>query len=871
MGRIPNFTNSIFPPASLPNINLVAQLGLIFFLFIVGMEIDIPYLRKHWKIAASVGGGSVILPFSLGYAVAIGLYNEFVDKDTHISFGTFGLFIAIAISITALPVLARILTELGLLHDTSGIMVLAAGVSNDIVAWVLLALVISLAHAGAPIDTLYILLCAIGWFLLLAFGVRPILYRFLKRTGSIDKGPTEFAVIVILLMAFVSSFFTDVIGVHSMFGSFIAGAIIPRENNFPAKLTEKIEDLVTAIFIPIYFAISGFKVNLDTLNDGKTWGYTILVIVIAFVGKVLGSAVPARLLGLGNKEAVEVGILMSCKGLVELVILNVGLEAGILNTKLFSMFVLMAIVTTFATTPLTVLWRNYMAKRETKKQKDQSSLLSDNKNGVPRGMNFKLKKIVLAFDNEEMLTSNMVLTQMLANPEKLVSLKSTIFDDSLSAVSSRSTINHQSFFSSALHKDIFVSAVHLVDLTDRTADLIQAMAGDFLPAAHDPLMKVMNTFTALNHIPFEGYMSIAPYADRMRIIMSLSEDPSDLLFVSWADFRGEIAANKRLLSKSMAEFSVREGLPVLQAKMGVLSGLFSAAKSHTCAFIDRGFSGSSTNALQTKPQVVVPFFGGNDDWLAFGIGLYLAKNQNVQVTVLVETPVTICKNETHEIPNPPERAVSPSRFGLKRGFGFMGNKIVDSPDSLDSTVFNVTVLKGKENNKGSPEISTESVWDTVTEVYNELPTELQSSVTLTKFSHSPQQQEQEEQSDLTYTEALKLYRLGPHDLVIMGRSTRGTENKPMLAEAPHASFRQAVLSEGIDVVSANETRDEESEQECLFGTVAGEIVGSSEIQCSMIVCQAAQTSVSVVVAGNDDAADILPAGVVSVVSEPLKD
>lgn len=866
----------------MPNINLVAQLGLIFFLFIVGMEIDIPYLRKHWKIAGSVGIGSIILPFGLGYAVAIGLYNQFIDSTQHSSsFGVFGLFIAIAISVTALPVLARILTELGLLHDTTGIVVLAAGVSNDIVAWILLALVISLSQSGAPIDTLYILLATIGWFLLFAFLVKPILFKFLKHTGSIDKGPTELAVIVIIILIFVSSFFTDIIGVHSIFGAFIVGAIIPRENSFPARLTEKIEDLISVIFIPIYFAISGFNADLSALNDGVTWGYTILVIVVAFFGKVVGAAIPARLLGLSNGEAIETGILMSCKGLVEIVILNIGLEAKILNTKIFSMFVLMAIVNTFITTPLTLIWRSHIEQRAKRKalhnhhNHSQSNLFD-----VPKGSDFKLNKVVLAFDNVEMLPSNMIITQMLANPQKIVSLHSGHTDDNentgspshdeiedtngaLSSQSSFATLN-KNYISSPIHKDMFVSAVHLVDLTDRTANLIQAMSGDFIPGNEDPIMKVMTTFTSINRIPFEGSMSIAPHADRIRIIMSLSENPSDLLLVSWDDFKGDIFSNPRLFFKPVSDFSMREGLPTIQAKIALFANLFSEARSHACAFIDRGFSGSSSDS-NTIRQVLVPFFGGNDDWLAFGIATYLARDENIHVTVLVSSPTTCLKTE--EIPNtklevihsatsqtPPLNAKSPSIFSK---FNRTGNTSEQSDIPTPTGANDSSMLKRIKQKKDKKvhktvhqeEIPLNPIWDSIYSVYETLPMQVQSSISLVKFNLT-----QEDSVKKSYTQALKCFDLHPHDLVIIGRSTGETDNDfgsnsdflpsasssaPMAPSTPdQQSFSFTSPPGMVRALSSGTSISGSNGGPPLFGRVATEIVTAPELSCSFIVCQA---------------------------------
>lgn len=849
MGRIPNFTNAIFPAASMPNLNLVANIGLIFFLFIVGMEIDIPYLKKHWKIAASVGIGSIVVPFALGIAVAAGLYNHFHNDLSHQSFGVFGLFIGIAISITALPVLARILSELGILHETSGIVVLAAGVTNDIVAWVLLALVISLSHSGAPINTLYIILVAIGWFLFLAFVGRPILYWYLKRKGSIERGPSELDITVIILCIFASSFFTDIIGVHQIFGAFLIGTIIPRDNSFPAKVTEKIEDVMSAVFMPIYFATSGLNVDLTALNDGVTWGYAILVIVVSFVGKVVGAAIPAKLLGLHTHYAVESGFLMSCKGLVELVVLNIGLETGILSTKIFSMFVLMAIVTTFATTPFTLWWRNHVEK--VRMRTCQTDLvIHPNQPGAPRadyyikkGVEFKLSKVVMAFDTDDVLPSNMILTQMLASPVQLVTVdksNATKEDNELSVFNSHTTLN-QNYISAATRKDLFISAVHMVELTERTADLIQAISSDFVPGDSDPVMKILSTFTRINHIPFEGVMSISPQIERPRIINSLSFNPSDLVFVAWDDFKKDSTEHPRLFEKSTHSFSLREGLSKVESKVSLFSRLFMESVSNVCAFIDRGFSeprtpNSSVNNNEIfsgfghTRRVIVPFFGdSDDDWLALGIALYMARNENVFVHVIVVPTEQDKKKEQTIKPEEPtnvsgtENATSSKprkySFGLnavagqvrefrefreaskeakKAAIASNSNSNSESAIAEDTLKVLPNGVNFSNNASGSstpkkrvidPALS-DTTWGIVCKAYEKIPQPVKNNVSINKLAYTPSNTllENGTEDDAVETNSSRradidqlintigLYQLQPQDLVLISRLTNDTSN-----------------------------------------------------------------------------------------------
>ncbi|KAG8767454.1 K(+)/H(+) antiporter, partial [Serendipita sp. 397] len=243
LGRIPNFSNTIFPPESLPYLTLTANIGLVLFLFLVGLETDTRVIRRNAKYSVFVAAGGMILPFSMGVGVASLVYKKFVDHD-EVTFGNFLLFVGVAFAITAFPVLCRILTELKLLETTVGIVVLSAGVGNDIVAWVLLALAVSLVNASSNLTALWVLLATTAFTI---FILVPIRYGFIwlaRRTGSLEDGqPSTFLMTVILLLVFCSAFCTDVLGVHPIFGGFLAGLVIPQESGFAIALTEKLEDL----------------------------------------------------------------------------------------------------------------------------------------------------------------------------------------------------------------------------------------------------------------------------------------------------------------------------------------------------------------------------------------------------------------------------------------------------------------------------------------------------------------------------------------------------------------------------------------------------------------------------------------------------
>lgn len=323
MGRIPGFTQNIFAPDSMPVLNNVANIGLLLFLFLIGLEVDTRLFKHNWKVAAAVGFAGMILPFGLGVGISWGLYHEFrTESDMQeMSFGVYALFIGTALAITAFPVLCRILSELQLLNTPVGVTVLAAGIGNDVTGWVLLALSVALVNNADGLAALYVFLTAVAWVLFLVFAIRPVFHWFLRRTGAIHNGPSPGVIALTLVMVLISSWFTAAIGVHAIFGAFLIGVICPHHGGFAIKLTEKIEDLVSVLFLPLYFALSGLRTNLGLLDSGIAWAYVVGVIAVAFFGKIVGGTFAARACKALWRESIAIGVLMSCKGLVELIVL----------------------------------------------------------------------------------------------------------------------------------------------------------------------------------------------------------------------------------------------------------------------------------------------------------------------------------------------------------------------------------------------------------------------------------------------------------------------------------------------------------------------------------------------------------------------
>lgn len=509
MGHIPGFTNKCFPDPSIAPLTLVANVGVILFLFLVGLEVDIKFIKKNLKIALSVGLINMAVPFGFGCIIAIGLYNEYSHD---IKFTTFMVFIAVAMCITAFPVLARILTELRLLKDRVGTIVLAAGITNDVVGWMLLALSVTLANSGSGITTLYILLVVIGWTIFIIFPVRIVLHRFVLRNDLKTGNLSRLSILTILLLVFVSSFFTDIIGAHPIFGAFLVGLIVPREHGFVLEMTEKIEDLVHIVFIPIYFALAGFKVNLGDLSTGKDWGYVIALIVIAVLTKVFGGFIGAKISGLYWRESLTVGVLMSCKGIVEVVVLTVGLNANIISDKLFSMFVLMTLVSTFLTTPMTLLsypvsYREKVARylkgeidwdgKEIEKTRSKNSERTATDKFFDQA--FKFDKVIYNIESIEGFVTLLNFIQLFYGSDKV----------------------HEPGYKTKFN------AIFLKQLTERTADLITASTVD--EDKYHIQLELLRKVFEFNEVPYVGDLKYYIGEDKLETYLETSDNDNDFL------------------------------------------------------------------------------------------------------------------------------------------------------------------------------------------------------------------------------------------------------------------------------------------------------------------------------------------------------
>lgn len=344
----PEFSLDLFPVESLGNLQFLSQIGLILFMFVIGMELDLKVLKNRAKDAIVISHASIVIPFALGIGLAYFVYFKFAPVG--VAFLPFALFMGIALSITAFPVLARIVQERGIHKTKLGAIVITCAAADDITAWCLLAAVIAIVKAGTFVSSLYIILLAIGYVIVMLFVVKP----FLKKIGELYGTKSSLnkpVVAIFFLTLIISSYITEIIGIHALFGAFMTGVIMPDITKFRSLFIEKVEDVSVILLLPLFFVYTGLRTEIGLINDPYLWKVTGFIILVAVVGKFLGSALAAKFVGQNWRDSLTIGALMNTRGLMELIVLNIGLDLKVLTPEVFTMMVIMALVTTFMTGP----------------------------------------------------------------------------------------------------------------------------------------------------------------------------------------------------------------------------------------------------------------------------------------------------------------------------------------------------------------------------------------------------------------------------------------------------------------------------------------------------------------------------------------
>lgn len=397
----PEFSAALFPLESLGNLKFLSQIGLILFMFVIGMELDIKVLKNKASEAVVISHASIVIPFALGIGLSYFVYNKFAPQG--VEFLSFSLFMGIAMSITAFPVLARIVQEREIHKTKLGAIVITCAAADDITAWCLLAVVIAIVKAGDFVGSLYVISLAAVYVIVMIFIVKP----FLKRIGDLYSSKDNIGkpvMAIFFLFLILSSYATEVIGIHALFGAFMMGSIMPDVSKFRMIFIDKVEDVAVILLLPLFFVFTGLKTEVGLINDPYLWKVTGAIILVAVVGKFLGSALAAKFVGQNWKDSLTIGALMNTRGLMELIVLNIGLELKVLTPEVFTMMVIMALVTTFMTGPALDLI-DFLFK--TKNVSEEEELIHHNK-----------YRILISFGNNEKGKSLLRLANSLTKKQK---------------------------------------------------------------------------------------------------------------------------------------------------------------------------------------------------------------------------------------------------------------------------------------------------------------------------------------------------------------------------------------------------------------------------------------------------------------------
>ncbi|KAM3399835.1 hypothetical protein ACQJBY_004974 [Aegilops geniculata] len=614
LGRNKAYLRALFPPWSAPVLESVASLGLLFFLFLVGLELDLRSVRRSGRRAFAIAAAGISLPFACGVGVAFVIRRAIPGAD-EAGYAPFLVFMGVAMSITAFPVLARILAELKLLTTAIGETALAAAAFNDVAAWVLLALAVAISGSGddrrSPVTSLWVLLSGAAFVAVWMVAVKPLMSWVARRS---DAGGGGSAVWVAFTLAGVlaSGLATDMIGIHAIFGAFVFGLTVPKDGGFAGRVTERVEDLVSELLLPLYFASSGLKTDVATIRGGGALGILALIIVTACAGKIMGTFAVAMACGMGAKEAIVLGVLMNTKGLVELIVLNIGRERKVLNEETFAILVLMALVTTFITTP--TVMAIYKPARATgrrrlhpRKLHGPSSAPSSPSSaaGGAAGANAMELRVLACIHGGHDVPALINLIETIrghTQPRRLVKLY----------------------------------ILRMVELTERTSSILMARAArrNGLPflrpyrRGDDQVDVAFGTYAQLGHVHVRPMTAVSALHTMHDDVAAVAEDKRVSLIV--------LPFHKRQHAGHSHGHGGGDEVENLGPEWRAVNRrILREAPCSVAVLVDRSFGGGEqVSSEQVAHGVCVLFFGGPDDREALELAGRMAEHPGVQLTVV---------------------------------------------------------------------------------------------------------------------------------------------------------------------------------------------------------------------------------------------
>jgi Kef-type K+ transport system membrane component KefB len=343
----------VFPADSLGALQLLSQIGICLFMFSVGMDLNAQHVRGKARVAVAVGNASILVPFLFGVLLAYALFTELAGPRA--TFAGFALFMGISLSITAFPVLVRILQERGMAHTFVGSTAVTCAAFGDVTAWTVMAFVVAIVRSTGLESAVATAALAMLFVALMGLGVRRALPRWLghERLAREDLSPGTLAAVLLVMLAAALS--TEAIGIHALFGAFLAGAVMPETGGFRHKINAHVQRFSTVLLLPLFFAFTGLRTQIGSLEGTQDWTLCLAIIAVATLGKLGATSVAARVTGLSWRQSLQLGALMNTRGLMELIALNIGYDLGILSPRIFTMLVIMALVTTLLTGPLLTL------------------------------------------------------------------------------------------------------------------------------------------------------------------------------------------------------------------------------------------------------------------------------------------------------------------------------------------------------------------------------------------------------------------------------------------------------------------------------------------------------------------------------------